>query len=98
MCFNEIFAYQSSTGVYSMVNSNDPFRMGAMRGITLGNFIAIAKKFDFGIMMSLHMLVDFGGAFDFTGTDFWKWFQETGFKRYEVMHLVGPYGAAIAYK
>jgi hypothetical protein len=52
----------------------------------------------FGLMMSLHMLIEFGDAFDFTGADFWEWCQEAGFKRYEVIHLAGPCSAAIAYK
>ena len=48
--------------------------------------------------MSLHMLTEFGNALDFTGADFWKWCQEAGFKRYEVIHLAGPCSVAIAYK
>jgi len=70
-----------------------------------GAFVAIENLIDddrrtnaFGLMMSLNMLIEFGDAFDFTGADFWKWCQEAGFKRYEVMHLAGPCSAAIAYK
>ena len=70
-----------------------------------GVFVVIENIIDderrtnaFGLMMSLHMLIEFGDAFDFTGADFWEWCQEAGFKRYEVMHLVGPCSAAIAYK
>jgi len=70
-----------------------------------GVFIAIENLIDderrtnaFGLMMSLHMLIEFGDAFDFTGADFWSWCQEAGFKRYEVLHLAGPCSAAIAYK
>lgn len=70
-----------------------------------GVFIAIEHLIDderrtnaFGLMMSLHMLIEFGDAFDFTGADFWSWCQEAGFKRYEVLHLAGPCSAAIAYK
>ena len=70
-----------------------------------GAFIAIENLIDderrtnaFGLMMSLHMLIEFGDAFDFTGADFWSWCQEAGFKRYEVLHLQGPCSAAIAYK
>ncbi|GJL76240.1 methyltransferase [Nitrosomonas sp.] len=70
-----------------------------------GVFVAIENLIDderrtnaFGLMMSLQMLIEFGDAFDFTGADFWKWCQEAGFRRYEVMHLTGPCSAAIAYK
>ena len=70
-----------------------------------GVFVAIENLIDderrtnaFGLMMSLHMLIEFGDAFDFTGADFWSWCQEAGFKRYEVLHLAGPCSAAIAYK
>ena len=70
-----------------------------------GAFVVIENIIDddrrenaFGLMMSLHMLIEFGDAFDFTGADFWGWCQEAGFKRYEVVHLVGPCSAAIAYK
>ncbi len=68
-------------------------------------FVAIESLIDddrkenvFGLMMSLNMLVQGGDAFDYTGADFWNWCQEAGFKRYEVLHLTGPYSAAIAYK
>ncbi len=70
-----------------------------------GAFIAIEALIDddrkqnvFGLMMSLNMLIEFGVAFDYTGADFDKWTKEAGFKRTEVVHLMGPYSAAIAYK
>lgn len=70
-----------------------------------GAFVAIENLIDderrsnaFGLMMSLNMLIEFGDAFDFTGAEFWEWCRETGFRRYEVMHLAGPCSAAIAYK
>lgn len=70
-----------------------------------GVFIAIENLIDderrtnaFGLLMSLHMLIEFGDAFDFTGADFWSWCREAGFKRYEILHLQGPCSAAIAYK
>ena len=52
----------------------------------------------FGLLMSLNMLIEFGDAFDFSGTDFRKWCGEAGFKRFEVIHLAGPHSAAVAYK
>lgn len=70
-----------------------------------GAFIAIENLIDdarrenaFGLMMSLNMLIEFGDAFDFTGADFWGWCKQTGFSRYEIMHLAGSCSAAIAYK
>jgi 2-polyprenyl-3-methyl-5-hydroxy-6-metoxy-1,4-benzoquinol methylase len=69
-----------------------------------GAFIAVEMIIDDkrrenvpGLMMSLNMLVEFGDAFDFTGADFSRWCLEAGFKRTEVMPLVGPTSAAIAW-
>jgi hypothetical protein len=52
----------------------------------------------FGLLMSLNMLIEFGGAFDYSGADFRKWCSEVGFKRFEVIHLAGAHSAAVAYK
>ena len=52
----------------------------------------------FGLMMSLNMLIEFGEAFDFTGADFSRWCREAGFRRTDVVHLVGPTSAGVAYK
>jgi alkyl hydroperoxide reductase subunit AhpC/2-polyprenyl-3-methyl-5-hydroxy-6-metoxy-1,4-benzoquinol methylase len=51
-----------------------------------------------GLLMSLNMLIEFGDAFDYSGSDFKKWGGEVGFKRFEVIHLAGPSSAAVAYK
>ncbi|MGB4066826.1 MAG: methyltransferase [Nitrospira sp.] len=51
-----------------------------------------------GLLMSLNMLIEFGDAFDYSGADFRRWCSEVGFTRVEVIHLVGPSSAAIAYK
>ena len=70
-----------------------------------GAFIAIENIIDdarrenaFGLLMSLNMLVEFGDAFDFTGSDFAGWCKEAGFKEIEVVPLAGPTSAAVAYK
>jgi hypothetical protein len=70
-----------------------------------GAFIAIENIIDdarrenaFGLLMSLNMLIEFGDAFDFTGSDFAGWCKEAGFKEIEVVPLAGPTSAAIAYK
>jgi predicted O-methyltransferase YrrM len=70
-----------------------------------GAFIAIENIIDdarrenaFGLLMSLNMLVEFGDAFDFTGSDFAGWCKEAGFKEIDVVPLAGPTSAAVAYK
>jgi hypothetical protein len=70
-----------------------------------GVFIVVEALIDdarrqnaFGLLMSLNMLIEFGDAFDYTGADFARWCKEVGFKRTEVLPLVGPSSAAIAYK
>jgi O-methyltransferase domain len=51
-----------------------------------------------GLMMSLNMLIEFGDAFDFTGSDFARWCREAGFRDVEVLPLTGPESAGIARK
>ena len=51
-----------------------------------------------GLMMSLNMLIEFGGAFDYSGADFRGWCTEVGFTRFDVIPLAGPSSAAVAYK
>ncbi len=51
-----------------------------------------------GLLMSLNMLIEFGDAFDYSGADFRRWCGEVGFTRFEIIHLVGPSSAAVAYK
>lgn len=52
----------------------------------------------FGLLMSLNMLIEFGDAFDYSGSDFFGWCREAGFREFEVMSLTGPSSAAVAYK
>jgi hypothetical protein len=49
-------------------------------------------------MMSLNMLIEFGDAFDYTGSDFAGWCREVGFRDVEIQPLNGPASAGIAYK
>ncbi len=44
----------------------------------------------FGLMMSLNMLIETPGGFDYTGADCIGWMQEVGFHSMKVEHLVGP--------
>jgi precorrin-6B methylase 2 len=51
----------------------------------------------FGLLMSLNMLIEVPGGFDYTGAQFDQWARNAGFARTEVRHLAGPTSAAIAY-
>jgi precorrin-6B methylase 2 len=44
----------------------------------------------FGLMMSLNMLIESPGGFDYTGADCMGWMKEVGFTEARVEHLVGP--------
>ena len=48
--------------------------------------------------MSLNMLIEFPGAFDYTGAQFDGWCRKAGFARTEIVPLAGPTSAAIAHK
>lgn len=70
-----------------------------------GAFVVIEALIDdarrenaFGLLMSLNMLIEFGDAFDYTGSDFAAWCREVGFRSFEVISLTGPSSAAVAYK
>ena len=52
----------------------------------------------FGLLMSLNMLIEFGDAFDYTGSDFAGWCREVGFREFKTIALTGPSSAAVAYK
>ena len=67
--------------------------------IVIENLIDDARRENaFGLMMSLNMLIEFGDAFDFTGSDFAGWCREVGFRDVEIVPLTGPSSAGIAYK
>lgn len=70
-----------------------------------GAFVVIEALIDdarrenaFGLMMSLNMLIEFGDAFDYSGSDFVGWCREVGFRDFETIPLTGPSSAAVAYK
>ncbi len=48
------------------------------------------SKNAFGLMMSLNMLIETPGGFDYTGADCCGWMKEAGFTSTRVEHLVGP--------
>jgi hypothetical protein len=67
--------------------------------IVIENLIDDARRENaFGLMMSLNMLIEFGDAFDYTGSDFAGWCREVGFREVEILPLTGPASAGIAYK
>jgi hypothetical protein len=67
--------------------------------IVIENLIDDARRENaFGLMMSLNMLIEFGDAFDFTGSDFAGWCTDAGFREVDVLPLTGPASAGIAIK
>jgi len=52
----------------------------------------------FGLLMSLNMLIETPGGFDYTGADCTAWMKEAGFKEARVEHLVGPDSMVIGVK
>jgi precorrin-6B methylase 2 len=52
----------------------------------------------FGLLMSLNMLIETPGGYDYTGADFTGWAKEAGFERTYVIPLNGPSSAAVAVK
>ena len=56
------------------------------------------KQNAFGLLMSLNMLIETPGGFDYTGADCIGWMQQTGFKDCRVEHLVGPDSMVIGIK
>jgi precorrin-6B methylase 2 len=56
------------------------------------------SKNAFGLLMSLNMLIETRGGFDYTGADCCAWFKAAGFKSARVEHLVGPDSMVIGVK
>ncbi|WOJ89644.1 methyltransferase [Methylocapsa polymorpha] len=52
----------------------------------------------FGLLMSLNMLIETSGGFDFTGADCQAWMREAGFAETRVEPLVGPDSMVIGVK
>lgn len=70
-----------------------------------GRLMAIENVIDddrrentFGLLMSLNMLIEMEGGFDYTGAQFNDWCLEVGFRGTNIVPLAGPSSAAIAYK
>jgi hypothetical protein len=52
----------------------------------------------FGLLMSLNMLIETPGGFDYTGADAIGWMKEAGFSEAYVQHLVGPDSMVVGIK
>jgi O-methyltransferase domain/Dimerisation domain len=52
----------------------------------------------FGLLMSLNMLIQTPGGFNYTGAECRSWMQETGFRESYVEHLAGPDSMVVGIK
>jgi O-methyltransferase/methyltransferase family protein len=56
------------------------------------------KQNAFGLLMSLNMLIETPGGFDYTGADCCTWMKKVGFKETRVERLVGPDSMVVGVK
>jgi SAM-dependent methyltransferase len=56
------------------------------------------KQNAFGLLMSLNMLIETQGGFDFTSADCRRWMKDVGFTRTYAERLTGPDGMVIGFK
>jgi hypothetical protein len=56
------------------------------------------RENSFGLLMSLNMLIETPGGFDYTGADCSKWMLEAGFSQTRAEHLVGPDSMVVGIK
>ncbi len=56
------------------------------------------RKNAFGLLMSLNMLIETSGGFDYTGADCCGWMREAGFRETRVEHLIGPDSMVVGIK
>lgn len=52
----------------------------------------------FGLLMSLNMLIETEGGFDYTAADCMGWMSEAGFTTTRAEHLIGPDSMVVAIK
>jgi hypothetical protein len=52
----------------------------------------------FGLLMSLNMLIETPGGFDYTGADCIGWMKEAGFRETHAEHLIGPDSMVVGIK
>lgn len=56
------------------------------------------RKNAFGLLMSLNMLIELPGGFDYTGADCCRWMKKAGFRETRVEHLAGPESMVVGTK
>jgi hypothetical protein len=56
------------------------------------------RRNTFGLLMSLNMLIETPGGFDYTGADCSRWMREAGFRHTRVEHLLGPDSMVVGVK
>jgi SAM-dependent methyltransferase len=56
------------------------------------------KENAFGLLMSINMLIETPGGFDYTAADGCGWMKDAGFKETRVEHLVGPDSMVVGVK
>lgn len=56
------------------------------------------RKNAFGLMMSLNMLIETYGGFDYTGADCMGWMRDAGFRETRLEHLTGPDSMVVGIK
>lgn len=56
------------------------------------------KQNAFGLIMSLNMLIETPGGFDYTGKDCTSWMRDAGFRETRVEHLAGPDSMVVGIK
>jgi hypothetical protein len=56
------------------------------------------RRNTFGLLMSLNMLIETPGGFDYTGADCSAWLREAGFKETRVERLLGPDSMVVGVK
>ena len=56
------------------------------------------RKNTLGLLMSLNMLIETPGGFDFTGADCRAWMKDVGFRETRVEHLAGPDSMVVGVK
>ncbi|MBX3357483.1 MAG: hypothetical protein KF745_03555 [Phycisphaeraceae bacterium] len=56
------------------------------------------RKSAFGLLMSLNMLIETTGGFDYSGADCRGWMEEVGFRSIRVEHLCGPDSMVVGVK
>jgi hypothetical protein len=56
------------------------------------------RQNSFGLLMSLNMLIETPGGFDYTGADAMGWMKEAGFRESYTQHLAGPDAMVVGMK